>query len=187
MRKVKLQINISLDGIISLQDMHSLWDEELRDFSIENLQETDSILLGSRTAPELITAWAEIAKDSKHQDQALGKRITEIPKVVFSNSLKRAPWPNASIVSGPLREEIERLKAKPGKDMLIYGSAKLVSSLAKENLIDEYDLLVNPLAAGQGIGIFDELQDTLRLELLESKQFSCGVVLLRYRATPANL
>ena len=74
----------------------------------------------------------------------------------------------------------------PGKCIIIYGSAKLVSSLAKENLIDEYDFLVNPNAVGKGTGIFQNLQNILHLELLETRQFSSGVVLLRYSAKAAK-
>jgi dihydrofolate reductase len=181
MRKLKLQINISLDGIVSLQGLKFLWDKELREFSIENLRDIDLILLGGHTAPELISYWRGVAENPAEEDHALGKRITEISKIVFSHSVAESPWPNASIAKGPLREEITRYKGVPGKGMLIYGSAKLVSSLAKENLIDEYDLLVNPVAAGKGAGIFQALQDTLHLDLLETRQFSCGVVLLRYR------
>ena len=181
MRKLKLQINASLNGIVSLQDVQFLWDKELRDFSIENLHNVDAILLGGNTAPELISYWAGVAENPADTDHELGKLITDTPKVVFSRSLSESPWPNTSIVEGSLREIIERYKDKPGKDMLIYGSVMLVSLLAKENLIDEYDFLVHPVAVGKGKGIFQELRDTLHLELLESRQFSSGVVLLKYR------
>jgi dihydrofolate reductase len=182
MRKLKLQINISLDGVVSLQDTQFLWNDELREFSIENMKDIDTILLGGHTALGLVPYWAGIADTPADADYELGKRITETPKIVFSHSISKSPGPNTSIVEGPLHQKIEEYKGMSGKDMLMYGSAKLVSLLAKENLIDEYDLLVNPIAAGKGTGIFQDLSGTLYLELIESRQFACGVTLLRYRA-----
>ena len=182
MRKLKLQINISLDGIVSLQDTQFLWDGELREFSIENMKDVDAILLGGNTASGLIPYWAGVADTPTDADHELGKRITKTPKIVFSHSISEPLGPNTTIVEGPLREKVEQYKGMPGKNILMYGSAKLVSMLAKENLIDEYDLLINPIAVGKGVGIFQDLLDTLHLELIESRQFACGVVLLKYRA-----
>jgi len=182
MRKLKVQLNTSLDGIVSLQELHTLWDDELREYSIQNLKDADCIILGAHTAKDLIPYWAGAAQDESNKDSELGKRITEIPKIVFSHSISESPWPNTSITKGTVAEEIKRLKDMPGKDMVVYGSASFVASLAKENLVDEYDLLVNPVAIGKGTGIFQNLQYALQLELIEARPFSCGVVLLRHGA-----
>lgn len=177
-----MQINTTVNGIASLQDMRFPWDAELREYSFDNLKNVDAILLGSRTAGDLIPYWRKVAEDIAHEDHELGKRITETPKIVFSGKIAPSPWPNTTIVNGPLRKEIQRLKAAQGNEMLVYGSIALVSSLLQEKLIDEFDLLVNPEAIGQGRGIFDDLQNKCQLKYLDTRPFSCGVTLLRYRA-----
>lgn len=182
MRTLKVQMHISLDGMVSVQDASFLWDAELRNYAIENLADVDAMLLGSRTAAELIAYWGTVAQDPSDDDHALGQRITELPKVVFSQSMTSSPWPNTTIVNGPLAQEIARLKQLPGNALIVYGGAGFVSSLVNEQLIDEYDLLVNPMAAGQGLGIFQEVSHPVPLSLMEARPFSCGTVLLRYRA-----
>jgi dihydrofolate reductase len=182
MRKLKLQMHMSLDGIVggTKDSGTTFWDAELRKDSIDNLSDVDTILIGSHTAADLITYWGKVAEDLSDEDYELGKRITEIPKVVFSKKMTVSSWPNATVINGQLKNEIEHLKNLQGENMLVYGGAGFVSSLIKENLIDEYDLLVHPEIAGKGLKIFDDVDDILQLKLIEAREFSCGVVLLKY-------
>lgn len=184
MRTLKVQMQITLDGIVggTAEPTPSNWDEEIRSFAITNLNEVDAILLGSQTAPELVTHWGNVAQDASNEDYAIGKRITEIPKIVISRSITSTSLPNTSVRNGPLATEIERLKQMPGKDMIVYGGARFVSSLIKENLVDEYDLLVNPVVAGNGLGIFRDVEHPVSLRLIEVRPFSSGTALMRYRA-----
>ena len=184
MRTLKVQMQITLDGIVggTAEPTPSHWDKELQSFAIANTKDVDAILLGRQTAPELISYWGEVAQDAANEDNALGKRITEIPKIVFSTTMTSSSWSNTTVLNGPLATEIERLKQMPGKDMIVYGGAGFVSSLVKDNLVDEYDLLVNPVVAGNGLGIFQDVQHPLQLTLIEVRPFSCGTVLMRYRA-----
>ena len=91
-----------------------------------------------------------------------------------------AEWNNAKLAKGNLADESNTLKNQSGGDIIVYGGSGFVASLIERNLIDEYDLLVNPVAIGKSASIFGELQETLRLRLLKTRQFSCGTVLLCY-------
>jgi len=171
MRKLKLQMNISLDG---------KWDDEMTRFSIDNLKKVDSILLGRVTAEGFIPYWAEVAKNPKDSFYKLGKLLHDIPKVVFSKKLKTGKWDNATIVKGDITKQVKTLKKKKGKDIIFYGGDSFASSLIRHNLVDEFYLLVNPAAIGNGKTIFNPLQNNSRLTLKKSKPFPCGTVLLYY-------
>lgn len=188
MRKLKLQMHITLDGIVGATEESgtSYWDAELQKHSVDNLRDVDTILLGSHTAPDLITFWGKVAEDPTAEDHEVGKRITEIPKVVFSHKITKSSWPNTSMANGELKKEVQWLKNMSGKNMLVYGGAGFVSSLVKENLIDEYDLLVHPEIAGKGQEIFREVKHILQLKPLEARPFSCGVMLLKYETKAAD-
>lgn len=182
MKKLKLQMQISLDGFVTADygGTNFNWDNELRSFSIGNLKKADTILLGRNTAEDLITYWAGTAGNPNDADYELGKLITDTPKIVFSNSLKDSKWNNAVILSGDMVEEIKALKKKEGKDIIVYGGYSFVSSLIQNGLVDEFYLLVNPVALGSGQPIFQSLKANLQLTFKEGKPFSCGTVLLYY-------
>ena len=185
MGKLKLQMQLSLDGFASSntpgEDFN--WDDEVRTFSIENTEGVDRILLGRKTAEGFIPHWASVAANPNDTDYLVGKRLTEIPKIVFSNTVTKSKWPNAEIKTGGIVKGVNELKKQIAGDLLVYGGSSFVSSLIKEGLIDQYHLLVNPIAIGNGETIFQSLTSTLALRLLESRQFSCGTVLLVYEPT----
>ena len=156
------------------------WDDDMINFCIDNLRNVDSILLGRNTAEGFIPYWAEVAKNPNPNDinSRLGKPLTDIPKVVFSNGLKSNKWDNTTIINGDITEEINHLKKNEGKDIIVYGGNSFVSSLVKHKLIDEFYLLVNPLAISSDEPILKFINSNLQLTLKESKPFSCGTVLL---------
>jgi len=184
MRKLKLQMQVSLDGFAAGNNkgVDFKWDSEVRAFSIVNTEGVDRIILGRNTANGFIPHWASVAANADDPDHCLGKRLTEIPKIVFSNTVAKSNWPNAEIARGETSKEIHRLKKLAGKDMLVYGGSSFASFLVKEGLIDQYYLLVNPVAIGNGVSIFKDLDSNLDLTLLESRNFGCGTVLLIYEA-----
>jgi dihydrofolate reductase len=100
--------------------------------------------------------------------------------VVFSKTLKESVWNNTTLATLDLVDEINQLKNKPGKDIIVYGGAGFVSSLIKEGLIDEYHLFINPNALGQGLPIFNRLTQPLNLQLKGTTTYSNGVVGLLY-------
>jgi len=181
MRKLKLQMQISLDGFVKADygGTNFNWDNEVRNFSIDNLENVDCILLG-RNMSEGFLYWKEVAGKPKDIDYTFGKKVADIPKVIFSKKLKTSKWDNASIVKGDIVEEIKTLKKKKGKDIIVYGGYSFVSSLIQNRLIDEFYLLVNPFAVGSGEPIFKSLKSSLQLTLVKCKPFTCGTVLLHY-------
>jgi dihydrofolate reductase len=164
-------MNISLDG---------KWDDEMTKFSVDNLEKVDNILLGRNTAEGFIPYWTEVAKNPKDDLYKLGKPLNDIPKVVFSRKLKTGKWDNATIVKGDITKEIKTLKRKKNKDIIVYGGDSFVSSLTQHSLVDEFYLLVNPAAIGNGKTICNPLHNNLPLMLKKSKPFPCGAVLLYY-------
>jgi dihydrofolate reductase len=110
--------------------------------------------------------------------------INHATKLVVSNTLEKAEWGswnNARVVSGDLTEEIAMLKAQPGKNMLLYAGAGIVSTFIRLGLIDEYRLRVHPVALGSGLPIFARLEDRLELKLVQAKPYPNGATLLEYR------
>ncbi len=156
MRKLKLQMHLSLDNYVNMEDAGKdfKWDNEVIEFCVENLEDVDIILLGRKTAEELIPFWDEVATNSGNKDFALGKRISEIPKLVFSNSITHPQWKNTAVLNGNFKDEIGKLKKSKGKNILVYGGATFASSLIQNNLIDEFYFLLDPFCLGKGVTIF---------------------------------
>jgi len=184
MRRLKLQMQVSIDAMVAAQTQigpgHFNWDEEVRQYSIANATNVDCILLGRKTAAGFIPHWKSVAANPRDADFEFGKVITGIPKVVFSRTLRKSEWPNATVANGEIADSVNQLKKQTGKDLLVYGGRSFVASLIEHNLVDEYHLLVNPVVLGSGLAIFAGLADTLRLNLVTNKKFSCGTVLLCY-------
>ena len=181
MRKLKLQMQISLDGFVDVERIGPNWDNEIRHFSINNLKNVDCIALGRNTAEGLIPYWGGAAKNPKDADYKVGKAITNVPKTVFSNKLTTNTWANATIIKGDIVKEIKLLKKRKGKDIIVYGGCTFVSSQIKHGLVDEFYLLVNPVAVGRGNPIFSSIENNFRLKLVKSRSFKCGTVLLCYK------
>jgi dihydrofolate reductase len=181
MRKIKLQMTISIDGFVKSQHGgDTVWDDEVTEFCITNLENVDSILLGKNTAEGFIPYWTDIAANPQADYHKLAKPLTNIPKIIFSNSLKKNEWDNATIINGELLATIKKLQSMSGKDIMVYGGHSFVSSLIRHGLIDEFYLLVYPYAAGNGEPIFRNIEKDLLLTLKNSKSFPCGIVLLSY-------
>jgi len=185
MRKVKLQIQMSIDGFIAgpngeLDWLVWDWDDALKQYVDELVSSTDCILLGRKLAEGFIPYWAGVAADPDNEEQESGKQFTDTPRVVFSKTLQSSPWDNAIIASGDLVEEITKLKQQSGKDLYVCGGATFVSGLIKENLIDELHLFVNPTAIGKGMPIFADLAANQPYTMEKATQFECGIVVLKY-------
>jgi dihydrofolate reductase len=173
MRKLKLQMHF--DGID--------WDNDMVNFCVEDLKSVNSILLGRKTAEGFIPYWAEVAEKSDPNDinTPLGRPLTDIPKVVFSNKLKTNTLKNTTIIKGDFAGEIKSLKEREGKDIIVYGGHSFVSSLIEHKLIDEYYLFVNPLAVSKDEPVLKFINNSLQLTLKECKSFPCGTILLCYQ------
>lgn len=184
-RKLKLQVQMSLDGCIAgpNNEMEWLvwnWDEKLKEYVNKLHEPVDTILLGRKMTNEFISYWNNVLDKPDDPEYIFAKKMIETPKVVFSKTLKKSESPNTEIATGDLKEEITNLKNQNGKDIIVYGGASFDSSLIRENLIDEYYLFVNPVVIGNGKTIFKDLKEVRNLSLIESITFDSGIVLLHY-------
>jgi dihydrofolate reductase len=116
-------------------------------------------------------------------DPVVAKGMNSLPKVVFSRTLNKVSWNNTKLVKGGLAAEVQKMKQEPGKDMVILGSGTIVSQLAQEGLIDEYQIIVNPVVLGKGRTMFDGIKERLALKLTETRTFGNGNVLLSSEPT----
>jgi dihydrofolate reductase len=113
-------------------------------------------------------------------DPIVAERMNNLPKVVFSRTLDKASWNNTKLVKGDLAAEIRKMKKEPGENMVIFGSGSIVSQLAPEGLIDEYQIVVNPVVLGKGKTMFEGIKEKLTLKLTKTRTFGNGNVLLCY-------
>ncbi|REL24022.1 dihydrofolate reductase [Rhodohalobacter sp. SW132] len=185
MRTLKLQVQITADGFVAGPDgqqdwMTWDWDDELQQFADKITSPVDCIVMGRKLAEGFIPYWAQVAEDPDNPEQESGKKFNETPKVVFSHSLEKSKWENTDLVKGDLVDEITQLKQEDGREIIAYGGATFVSNLVKHELVDEFYLFVNPVAIGSGMPIFGKLTDYQSLNLVQTRAFDCGIVLLHY-------
>ena len=191
MRKLKLQVQISIDGFVAgpegeMDWLTWNWDDKLIQY-VNNLSNSiDCIVLGRKLAEGFIPHWLNVANDPANAENEVGKLFSNTPKFVFSKSLKENHWHNATLLNGDLVTEINKLKNQSGKDMMAYGGASFVSSLIKNDLIDEYHLFVNPAAIGKGLSIFGTIEKNKSLVLINSMVSDCGIVVMHYQAKRNN-
>jgi dihydrofolate reductase len=162
MRTLKLQMQTSIDGFVgpSADGVGFTWDKEAQDFSVDNLQNVDTVLLAGIADP-FISHWGQVAANPKQPDHVFANTMMKIPRVVFSNKHKTNKWENTSLIGGDFAKEIAALKKKEGKGIIVYGGRSFASSLIRFDLVDEFCFLVNPFAAGEGEPIFDALKARL--------------------------
>lgn len=180
MGRLKLQMQITVDGFNPAGRNGDLSWDEVRDYSRDLLDSADTILLGSRTAPDFIPAWDKSAGDPNDSWHGIGKQISAARKIVFSKSTDHPAWPNTVVENGDLAEAVNRLKRHNDKDMIVYGGVAFVTSLVRLGLIDEYHLFMNPVAAGSGYSIFSGLESPQPLRLRKAIGMNSGHVLLHY-------
>ncbi len=186
MRKLKLQVQISLDGHVAgpngeLDWMTWNWDDGLKAYVNELHARVGTILLGRKMTDGFIAHWESVTSKPDDPAFAFAKIMVDTPKVVFSRTLAKSEWRNTVVAKGSLAQEIAALKGQlGGTDIIVYGGAGFVSSLIQEALIDEYHLFVNPVAIGKGMSIFAGLSEQRRFALKKATPFECGIVVLQY-------
>jgi dihydrofolate reductase len=159
-------------------DWHNT-DEEFNDFAIEQLDRMDTLVFGRKTYEGMVGYWT--TPEAVESDPIVAGKMNGMAKVVVSKTLARADWSNTRVVRDP--EAIAALKREPGKDALLIGSSDLAVSLGALGLIDEYRIMVNPIALGNGKPVLQGLAADLKLRLLRTRTFTNGNVLLTYAAT----
>lgn len=184
MRKLKLQMQVSMDGFVAgvngeMDWMVWNWDEGLMQYVKEITEPVDTILLGRVLAQGFIPHWEAAAANAEAAVPG-AQKMDETPKVVFTKTLESHEWSNTELAKGDLPAEIAQLKNREGKDMIVYGGGSFVSNLVKYNLIDEYHLFVNPVLLGIGMPIFQALDTQRNMKLKHARSFECGIVVMCY-------
>jgi dihydrofolate reductase len=175
MRKVKLAMYVSLDGVVENPAWTGpFWNDQLSKLQADYLFSSDALLLGRITYEGFAAAWPTMEESTGE----FGKRMNTMPKFVASKTLAEGRW-NATIIKGELSSEVAKLKEQPGGDLLIYGSGDLVDELTQRGLIDEYRLMIHPVIVGSGKRLFNG-GTTTNLRLVESTSTDTGVVVLTY-------
>jgi dihydrofolate reductase len=176
---------VSLDGYFVDDSGDMSWahkdDPEWREFTTGNAAGGEGVLVfGRRTYEMMAQYWpTPMAMDNA---PVVAEAMNSMPKIVFSKTLAKATWRNTTLLKGEPAAEIRRLKGLPGKDMVIFGSGTIVAQLADPGLIDEYQIIVNPIILGRGRTMFQGVQKKVALRLTKTRTFGNGNVLLCYAA-----
>lgn len=184
MRTLKLQMQMTVDGFVAGPNGELDWmtwemDEKLIAF-INHLTDTsDTILLGHGMTEGFVGYWEKVVTQADSPEYEFARKMVDIPKVVFSRSASHVDGKNVRVETRPLAEAVDAMKNESGKDMIVYGGASFVSSLIEEDLIDELNLFVNPVAINEGMRIFPARKP---LALVSSTAYPCGIVVNTYKA-----
>jgi dihydrofolate reductase len=186
MRRIKLQIQLSLDGFVSgpQGEMNWLvwdWDNVLKNYVALLTDSADTFLMGRATGEGMAVYWPTVPAnpESKEEEKWMAEKLNNSPKIIFSRTVTHINWTNAR-VANDIVEEVKELKKEPGKDIILYGGAEIVSSFICENLIDEYHLFINPVIIGEGKTIFKNVRETMGLKLVNTIQSNTGIVILQF-------
>ena len=183
MRKLRLQVQISVDGFVAGPNGDEDWkaegDEKLFMLINELAENSDTLLLGRKMAEKFIPHFEEFASDSPKTTFA--QKMVNIPKIIFTRTLDKPFGKNTSLAKGNLTDEIAQLKNEGGKDILVYGGAGFVSSLIAGGHIDEFYFFINPVMINKGMRIFDLLDGRQKLSLISATPYENGVTVLRYK------
>ncbi len=181
MSKLVLMMGVSLDGLVARPGEFGAgdWglppeDPALKARKLGWLRGAGLHLMGRATYEEMAGFWPT-------SDDEYAAPMNDIPKVVFSKTLTKADWAQSTIASGDLADEISALKRKPGKDLIAWGGATFAQSLTRLRLVDEYRLVLQPVALGDGLPLFAGLTAPFVLDLIEARAYADGAVLHVYR------
>jgi dihydrofolate reductase len=190
MRKIISFMHISLDGFVAGLNGEMDWikvDEEIFDHVGKRISENDTALYGRVTYQMMENYWPTAADNptaTKH-DIEHSKWYNKAQKIVLSKTMKDSGLANTKIISDNLLDRINEIKQSGpvlsgSKEILLFGSPTATHSLIQLNLIDGYWLFVNPIILGQGIPLFVDIKEKIKLKLLTTRQFNCGVTELNY-------
>jgi dihydrofolate reductase len=183
MRKLIMWNIITLDGYFEgnknwdLRFHEVVWGQELEKISIEQLKSADFLIFGRITYEGMAAYWKSAEGTAEGEVAGL---MNNIPKLVFSRTLKSVDWNNSTLVNGNASAEIAKLKQQGDRDMYVFGSANLSETFINDNLFDEYRIGVSPVILGSGRPLFREGISSRNLALVSSQQLSTGGVILTY-------
>jgi dihydrofolate reductase len=183
MTRVVLQMGVTLDGYVAGRGGEGDWGlaaehPEVAAWKIESLRRVGTHIMGRVTYEQMAAHWPNATGD-------YAPFMNNLPKVVFSSTLPAAGWSGSRIARGDPAEEIATLKREPGGEIMAHGGAAFVQALSRLGLIDEYRLVVLPVALGDGLPLFKDLTKPLRLDLRQAKSYPDGTVISVYQPTQA--
>ena len=156
------------------------WDDKLKNYVLKLTEPVDTIILGRKMTDGFVSYWSEVITRPSDPFYSFAKMMIETPKVVFTKTLKISKWVNTVLATGDLTDEIMKLKSESGKDIIVYGGATFDSSLIRARLIDEFHLLIDPAAIGNGMAIFKDLKEVQKFTMIKSTPFDSGIVELHF-------
>ena len=179
MRRVVLEMGVTLDGFVAGPDGEGDWGlpaehPGIRAWKLASVRQAGTHIMGRVTYEQMAAYWPTATGD-------YAPPMNNIPKVVFSNTLPTAEWVGSRIARGDLTAEIAALQAESGGDIIAHGGATFVQALSRLRLIDEYRLVIHPVALGNGLPLFSDLAGPLRLDLGEARRFPGGTVIHVYQ------
>ncbi len=184
MRELTVTQNITLDGVIDAAEgwFDATGEEGVDQSDIiaavrEEIATTDALLVGRVTFEQMRGYWPLQPEDPT----GVRDHLNEVDKYVVSRTLQNPAWERSTVLQGPLLEEVRKLKAQPGKGIVVTGSMSLLPELIAGGVVDEYRLFVYPVVLGRGRRLFADATALPRLHLVEARPFRSGIVLLRYR------
>ncbi len=173
---------VTIDGYFTGLNGDISWhnvDAEFQKFAEEKSGSGNTLLFGRVTYELMAGYWP--SPEALRNDPIVARGMNNSPKIVFSRTLERADWVNTRLIKDDLIGEVRKLKQQPGKDLTILGSGSIVAQLAQAGLIDEYQILLNPVALGKGRTMFEGIKDRINLKLTSTLTFGNGNVLLCYK------
>jgi dihydrofolate reductase len=192
MRKLLLQMQMSMDGYVADRDGRMdwmvwsyggdwTWDTQLRKYHTNLMATIDCILLSRKMAVQGFNAhWAALAQRPDNPQSTFAESITMADKVVFTTTLARSMWDNTTLAKGNLVDEVLSLKRVSGKNIIAFGGAGFASSLIEAGLVDEFHLIVNPVVLGAGLSPFKKINSPLNLHLIKAIPYGHDIVVLKY-------
>ncbi len=182
MRKLFAFNMVTLDGFFEGPNRDISWhnvDDEFNQFAIEQTSTVGAILFGRMTYELMASYWPTPAAQS--DDPIVANLMNTLPKVVFSRTLQKAEWNNTRLIKDNVAEEILKMKQEPGNDLAVFGSADLLSTLLRLDLIDEHRVMINPVLIGSGTPLFKNIGQRVNLKRVKTRTFKSGNVLLYYQ------
>jgi dihydrofolate reductase len=183
MRKVISLMHLSLDGFAANAKGEMDWivlDDAIFEDVDRLTDSVDTAIYGRVTYKMMEGYWPTVLSnpESTIHDRHHAQWVENVQKIVISRTLDKVEWNNSSLIKDNIAEEISKLKAQPGKEIMIFGSPRVANLLAQLDLVDEYRLTISPVVLGSGIPMFDEVKS--QLKLLSAKPYNAGTIALHY-------
>ena len=181
MRKLSSFTFITLNGFYKGPNEDISWHRhggEENEVAEQGSQSNGTLLFGRVTYAMMVQYWP--TPMAAQQNPIVAEGMNKSEKIVFSRTLNNVDWQNTRLIKGDVIEEVRKMKGQTGNDLTLLGSGSILSQLAEHNLIDEYQIMLDPVALGNGTPLFGNMQRKLDLELTKTKTYKSGVIMLNY-------